>query len=187
MFTRNFSTEENIILVFLLMILIIITVVAINNANNIQKKQKQENFTSDKKNGKIVSYADRRDKILNKLNKENGYHGQFYIQGYGCGRNRLNYDQKYDKFQKNNLPHYDENLEKIGASLYPDCNCSYTTKCKPGIKDHERLSFYNDNYFDTDAIFCYNCLLDEDTKNILRNYRNFPYINGPPGTNSFTF
>lgn len=74
------------------------------------------------------------------------------------------------------------------------------TKCSSGnsdkgvhrsycIKDcadnigRDTVSLWNDNYIDTNEIFCYNCALDLKAKvqNQALNYRELPAINGPPG------
>lgn len=47
----------------------------------------------------------------------------------------------------------------------------------------QTMSFFNKEYVDTDHIYCYNCLKDMPIyeKNMtLRNYNDFPTVNGPP-------
>jgi hypothetical protein len=101
------------------------------------------------------------------LNKNRGQLGQFYVQCNKCGRDRIVEEKRKSKKQ-----HMVQNK-------------GY---CMNGCKDTvgNTMSFYNKKYIDTDQIFCYNCLLDKDSHQYVRNYRNFPYVNGPPGTNEFT-
>jgi hypothetical protein len=86
---------------------------------------------------------------------------------------------------------------KAKASHGTDVGC---TKCSSGnsdkgvhrsycVKDcadnigRDTVSLWNDNYIDTDEIFCYNCALDLKSKveSAALNYRELPAINGPPG------
>ena len=60
---------------------------------------------------------------------------------------------------------------------------SYCIKdCADNI-GRDTVSLWNDNYIDTEEIFCYNCALDLKSKVESRalNYRELPAINGPPG------
>lgn len=123
-----------------------------------------------------------------------------------CHKNNENFDNSdyNSKFQY----HYDNpvgmtdrqtrlyNLNKDRGYLghfYVKCNKCNNNKlntrnnCSPELQFNKinKLSFYNDHYVDTDVSYCYDCLLDNDTKSLMRNYRNFPYINGPPGTSTF--
>lgn len=101
------------------------------------------------------------------LNKDRGMLGQFYVPCHKCGRERIIEEKK--KSRGSCLKHNEG---------YCMDNCADRTK--------DTMSFYNEKYIDTDQIYCYNCLLDRDTQLYQRNYKNFPYVNGPPGTNKFT-
>lgn len=101
-------------------------------------------------------------------NKLRGQLGNFYVDCHKCGRERLIQEK--------------EDLNK---------ECDYNNEgnyCKSNCKDkiNNSMSFYNNAYIDKNQINCYNCLLDEDSQKYMRNMKNFPYVNGPPGTNYFT-
>lgn len=115
----------------------------------------------------------------------------------GCGKcQRCSRRQRYRvrRFYKSNRESDSENI-KIHHGT--DIGC---TKCNSGnsdrgvhtsycIKDcadnvgRDTVSLWNNNYIDTNEIFCYNCGLDRRAKieNAALNYRELPAINGPPG------
>lgn len=62
----------------------------------------------------------------------------------------------------------------------------HTSYCIKDCADNigrDTVSLWNDNYIDTNEIFCYNCGLDLKAKieNAALNLRELPAINGPPG------
>lgn len=107
---------------------------------------------------KTVNFNERFDKI-NNLNKTRGKLGKFLVDCDDCDNKKYQYVDSYCKNDMN------DNLNNFKNST---------------------MSFYNDKYIDKNVIYCYNCLLDNETNLLMRNYKNFPYINGPPGTNFFT-
>lgn len=103
------------------------------------------------------------------LNKDRGRLGNFYVNCHQCVRDRLLEEEKQSR----------EKCEQCDGANYCLANCTQETE--------KTMSFYNKKYIDNDMIYCYNCPLDKNTQLFLRNYDNFPYINGPPQTNRFTF
>lgn len=144
------------------------------------------------------------------LNNSIGRTGQFYVDcsdrvGKCCDKKSLRSldileDNKYSSCPlKVKLDHdvrfNDFYLNKVR------CNKNNRNIVKDQIKNHvSQLSMpdYKDGYdyrnvkfnplnnVDTNHIFCYNCLLDNETKRFFRNFDNFPQTNGPPQTNEFS-
>lgn len=127
-----------------------------------------------------------RQKRLNFLNKDRGKTKQFLVKCGRCGRQGIL--DNIAETMKNppdcpySLGQYDSN-QYNGDEMYGKAQSCYGC---PDEKCNETMSFFNNKYIDTEQIFCYNCLLDTDTHMLIRNYEDFPYVNGPPGTNSFT-
>lgn len=114
---------------------------------------------------KVNNYVERFGRSgdrITKLNNTRGTLGNFHVACHKCGRSRI----IDEKIKMNHVKHHVKHNIKN--------------------KTNGTMSFYNKKYIDTDQIYCYNCLLDTDTQSYLRNHNNFPYINGPPGTNKFT-
>ena len=110
------------------------------------------------------SFKNRAERIKD-LNDSRGTTGNFYVECHGCGRDRILEDRK------------------------KTCNsCTNENYCSVACKERENtsMSFFNKNYVDTDQIFCYNCLLDNDHNDryFLKNYVYWPDtndpVNGPP-------
>ncbi len=95
-------------------------------------------------------------------------YGQFYVDCPKCGRARVIQEK--------------DNLHKTGDIYGNPTFCLHG--CKDGI-NNDTVSVYNDKYIDKDQVFCYGCPLDNETKAFYRNYMNFPYDNGPPGTGTY--
>lgn len=126
-----------------------------------------------------------RQRHLNFLNKDRGKIGHFLVNCGRCGRqgildkisevSKSSPDCPYATDQYNGGQYNGDEMNGKAQS----CNgCNH--KC------NDTMSFFNNKYIDTKQIFCYNCLLDTDTHMLIRNYQDFPSVNGPPGTNSFT-
>ncbi len=126
-----------------------------------------------------------RQKRLNFLNKDRGKIGHFLVNCGRCGRKGI-----LDKISEvaNSNPDCPYNLDQYNGNQYNGDEMYGKAQSCPGCpkKCNETMSFFNNKYIDTEQTFCYNCLLDTDTHLLIRNYKDFPYVNGPPGTNSFT-
>jgi len=109
-------------------------------------------------------YAEYFDNVLGttheELNNNRGLLGNFYVDCHKCGRERTLNDMTYN-YKCNNLTEY--------------------TK-KHNIEDS--MSYHNNKYIDMKNQ-CYNCILKNTS--LTRNYKDFPYVNGTPDTNSFTY
>jgi hypothetical protein len=119
---------------------------------------------------KISERPTPRQRHLDFLNKDRGKIGHFYVKCGKCGRQGV--------------------LDKI-SDVSKTCHdgCPYVSDNETHGKTEdwrEPMSFFNNKYIDTQQISCYNCLLDTETHRMIRNYKDYPYVNGPPGTNSFT-
>lgn len=110
-----------------------------------------------------------RDKRLYDLNRDRGFTGRFYVKCHDCDRNRAIEEKKRHE------------------SPSPHKNLYCMTKCCDRTKTNDTMSFYNNKYIDTDKIFCYNCLGDDKTHKLVRNFRTFPAINGPPDSDNMIF
>lgn len=132
---------------------------------------------------------DRTDR-LNWLNKDIGKLGQFYVNCKGCGRKKIIQEQihrplRYRSFGADSCPIQNNYLrENKDSSRYcvQDCVRDYVQDCSDNI-GRDTVSLWNDDYIDTDQIFCYNCALDLKTKVLqeAKTYRELPASNGPPG------
>lgn len=126
-----------------------------------------------------------RQKRLNFLNKDRGKLGRFLVNCGRCGRQGI-----LDKIAEvsKSSPDCPYALDWYNDDQYNgDENQGSANRC-PGCpkRCNQTMSFFNNKYIDTAQTFCYNCLLDTDTHMLIRNYKDYPSVNGPPGTNSFT-
>lgn len=152
------------IALILLLILVIILIVAANRTNI------KEGFSKYGYRYEIPKGLTNRQTILHNLNKDRGFLGHFYVDCPKCSRSFVK------PCGKTNQSYQSETCTSPTCIIMPYAHQPENT-----------MSFYNDNYVDKDQTFCYNCLLDNDTKRFMRNYLNFPYTNGPPGTNTFSY
>ena len=107
-------------------------------------------------------YAEYFDNVLgttpDELNNNRGLLGNFYVDCDKCGRDRILEDRNTNKQKR-----------------------KFQNDKKHNIEDS--MSYHNNKYIDMKNQ-CYNCLLNNTS--LTRNYKDFPYVNGTPDTNSFT-
>jgi len=153
---RSFVEKDNMCLVLLLFIYILIAYLVKNYLFDDRFEQFEQT---------------NRERRIRNQNKVRGTLGYFYVQCHGCGRDRI--------------------IQERGAKT---CNCPLDggrPYCLAGCKDRANMTmnFFNDKYVDTDHIYCYNCLMDDSeywNRMSVRNYKDFPSVNGPPQTNNYT-
>jgi hypothetical protein len=121
-----------------------------------------------------------RERRIRNQNKVRGTLGDFYVQCHGCGRDRIIEER---------------GAKNLGAQNFgKTCTSPLDSRrpyCLAGCKDRANLTmnFFNDQYVDTDHMYCYNCLMDDSeywNRMSVRNYKDFPSVNGPPQTNNYT-
>lgn len=188
---KSLTCPDNMTILFIVMIALVY--VLYKNGNN----KKYEGFS---RNSDYRKY----------LNNSIGRTGQFYVDcsdrvGKCCDKKTLRSldileDNKYSSCpNKFNLDH-DIRFNDFYVNRVR-CDKNNRNIVKDQIKNHvSQLSLpdYNDGYdyknakfnpinnVDSNHIFCYNCLLDNETKRFFRNYDNFPQTNGPPQSNEFS-
>lgn len=97
---------------------------------------------------------------IQELNKDRGTLGNFYVNCHKCGRDRILEDKQNIK---QHVCISNANQHKIEDSMS-----------------------YDNNKYISNENQCYNCLLDNNNLISIRNYKDFPYVNGSPGTNFYT-
>jgi hypothetical protein len=141
------------------------------------------------------SFESLRQKRIYNLNKDRGKLGNFYVQCHKCGRAGL-LEEKEKSLQANEkkcfkFKNYSADSCPGSVTSIPGAKDSCTSTCEHCKEKNQTMSFFNKQYIDMDQAFCYNCLMDAQDKakaydvpyeaNLLRNFNNFPPVNGPPG------
>lgn len=130
-----------------------------------------------------------RESRINKLNNTRGKLGNFYVNCHSCGRKRIL--EERHKLQSDVLRSCQSYRTPCTGRGVTNCgNSGNETKgtCTGSCmgREHETMSFFNNQYVDLNQIFCYNCLLDNvhNDRYFLKNYVYWPSIsdpvNGPP-------
>jgi hypothetical protein len=106
-----------------------------------------------------------RQRKIDRLNSYRGQLGNFYVGCKPCGRARL----------------LEDKIEVLENKLRQNTCKTCRDKCDC---NNNPMMFFNENYKNTDQIFCYNCLLDKNDKKIIRNYQDLLSLpsNGPPAS-----
>lgn len=113
-----------------------------------------------------------REQRIEELNDTRGKLGNFYVNCHSCGRKRIL--EERHKLRR-------DILNSRQSGLYAG---SCTGSCKD--REHETMSFFNNQYVDKNQIFCYNCLMDNvhNDRYFTKNYVYWPNlndsVNGPP-------
>lgn len=95
--------------------------------------------------GNYTNYSikNHEQRIADTNNRRNN-EGRFYVNCHACGRERV----MQELYGKDTRPK--KNNDSQNKYCIDDC----------GFRSNNTMSFYNNNYVDSDNIFCYNCLLD---------------------------
>jgi len=117
-----------------------------------------------------------REQRIKDLNDTRGTLGNFYVNCHSCGRKRIL--EERHKLQRDKL--------HSCQSYRTPCTGSGTCIGSCKAREHETMSFFNNQYVDKDQIFCYNCLMDNvhNDRYFTKNYVYWPDltdpVNGPP-------
>lgn len=132
---------------FLILVSVLILIIIISTRNKCDKE-------SYKNYGNYQNYSIKtREEKIDDTNERRCNEGRFYVNCHSCGRKRV-IEELYGRKPKTGCDMMDNENKK--------CNSKFCKEDCPSCKNrfNNTMSFYNDNYVDTDQIFCYNCLLD---------------------------
>jgi hypothetical protein len=142
---------------------------------------KKSRVLSDSETENFDSFKNREQRIKD-LNDTRGKLGNFYVNCHPCGRKRIL--EERHKLHRDILNSSTSYTTSCTGSGYTKCKGMCTGACKE--REHETMSFFNNQYVDKDHIFCYNCLMDNvhNDRYLAKNYVYWPSIsdpvNGPP-------